>query len=370
MLKQVLATISEGLSLPDTDDPEIAFKRAQASLARNDWATAIGHLSRAVKLKPLDVTFNLALSLTLFLFGEILASKESFAKTIILDEKNKFTPKFENISDFKAKLFSSPQVTVASFFHGSHAPERQVFMSAALGKLEISGSTLRILEIGSYAGASLLTWVNAAHRLLEGDCIITCIDPWGNAGTDLYNDSIRKNLKSTRTYEVFCHNASLGPENIQILPIRGTSANLLPTFEDSKFDLIYIDGSHHYADVLFDIVECSRLLRPGGIICGDDLELQLSQCDSEFIKRNKKLDYVRDPKSGEYFHPGVTLAVGEYFGGVSCFSGFWAMQSTLNGFEKVSFREATGVRPSHWQEKAQQQISTYFERSEELGHLV
>jgi hypothetical protein len=87
MLKQVLATISEGLSLPDTDDPEIAFKRAQASLARNDWATAIGHLSRAVKLKPLDVTFNLALSLTLFLFGEILASKESFAKTIILDEK-------------------------------------------------------------------------------------------------------------------------------------------------------------------------------------------------------------------------------------------------------------------------------------------
>ena len=216
----------------------------------------------------------------------------------------------------------------------------------------------------------MLTWANAAGKLLDCRCEITCIDPWGDAGTDLYNESMAENLKSKRAYEVFCHNASICGENIEITPIRGTSDSVLPTLKDNNFDLIFIDGSHHYADVLQDMTESGRLLKIGGIICGDDLELQLSQCDAEFALENKKSDFILDPKSKAHFHPGVTLAVGEYFGDVSCFSGFWAMRSTLTGYEKLSLHEATGVRPPHWSDEFQVRISAYFEKSTELGQLL
>jgi predicted O-methyltransferase YrrM len=313
----------QGKSLfPHTDDPEIAFKWAQSSLQKNDWEKAIVHLRRAVDLSPAVVTFNLALSLSLFLLGEISDSAKCFDKTIELDEKFRNTPEYAQVSDFKNKLFGKPQNTLAGFLQGTNAPERQVFMSAALGSLNVSGDKIRILEIGSYAGSSMLTWANAAGKLLDCRCEITCIDPWGDAGTDLYNESMAENLKSKRAYEVFCHNASICGENIEITPIRGTSDSVLPTLKDNNFDLIFIDGSHHYADVLQDMTESGRLLKIGGIICGDDLELQLSQCDAEFALENKKSDFILDPKSKAHFHPGVTLAVGEYFGDVSCFSGF------------------------------------------------
>ena len=108
----------------------------------------------------------------------------------------------------------------------------------------------------------------------------------------------------------------------------------------NKYDIIFIDGSHHYLDVFNDITESERLLRSGGIICGDDLELLLKQCDQEFAKMNTQSDYIKDPRSGKYFHPGVTLAVGEFFGDVSSFSGFWPMRLTSSGYQNISFSEA------------------------------
>jgi predicted O-methyltransferase YrrM len=369
-LVQDFSQILDGLKLPHTDDPEVAFKWAQSSLQKNDWEKAVGLLRRAVELSPTVVTFNLALSLSLFMLGEISESAKNFAKTIELDEKLLNTPEYANVSDFKQNLFNAPQNTLAGFLQGTNAPERQVFMSAALGSLTPLSETMHVLEIGSYAGSSMLTWSNAAEKLLDCRCEITCIDPWGDAGTDLYNDSMAENLKSKRTYEVFCHNAALSGDRVKITPIRGISNAILPALEDQKFDLIFIDGSHYYADVLADITECARLLKIGGIICGDDLELQLSQCDVESALKNKMSDFILDPKSNAYFHPGVTLSVGEYFGDVSYFSGFLAMWSTSTGYEKLSLRNARGVRPSHWPDEFQVRISAYFEKSTELGQLL
>jgi predicted O-methyltransferase YrrM len=226
------------------------------------------------------------------------------------------------------------------------------------------------LEIGSYAGSSLLTWSNAAENFLAGECHIVCVDPWGESGADLYNPTMKKNLESDRAYEVFCHNASLSRENVRVTPIRGSSHDILPTFKNNTFDLIYIDGSHQYADVLSDIVESAKLLKNGGIICGDDLELQLFQCDQEFVENNKTADFIKETKSGESFHPGVTLAVAEYFGDVSNFAGFWVMRKISDGFEKVSFSNATGLRPPIWPWEFHERITAYFEDSDELGRLL
>jgi len=233
------------------------------------------------------------------------------------------------------------------------------------------GEAFHILEIGSYAGSSLLTWANAAAKLLDEVCHIVCVDTWGDPGADLFFDIdyVAKSLESQRVYQVFFHNASLCEENVQVTPIKGKSCDILPTLDGDRFDLIYIDGSHHFSDVLNDIVESTNLLKPEGIICGDDLELQLSQCDQRFVIENRDVDFVKYPKSSIEFHPVVTLAVADYFGDVSCFSGFWAMRHSSDGFEKISFEKATGVRPAHWPDHYQERITAYFDQSNELGQL-
>jgi predicted O-methyltransferase YrrM len=354
----------------DTEDPESIYARAQNCLGKNDFENAAIFLRQAVEMRPDDVTFNLAFSLTLFLLGDISDSLENFSKAISLDEGKRNTPEYANVADFKSKLFGVPQYTLAGFFQGGDAPERQVFMSAALASLKKNDGTTRILEIGSYGGASMLTWSYAAEKLLDGSCEIVCVDPWGDAGTNLYDATMAKNLKSTRAYEVFRHNASIVGDSVQIIPMRGCSSEILPKLDDDKFDLIFIDGSHHYQDVFDDIRESDRLLKVDGIICGDDLELQLFECDAENTTNHKHFDYIQDPNNGIYYHPGVTLAVEEYFGEVSNFSGFWAMESTPEGYRKISFSKATGLRPSHWPGEFQSQITDYFEKSTELGKLL
>ncbi len=51
---------------------------------------------------------------------------------------------------------------------------------------------------------------------------------------------------------------------------RGTSASILPQFEDNFFDWVYIDGNHYYEYVIEDLRLCFAKVRQGGIIAGDD----------------------------------------------------------------------------------------------------
>ena len=48
----------------------------------------------------------------------------------------------------------------------------------------------------------------------------------------------------------------------------------LPYLKDEFFDIIFIDESHYYLDIYHDIVYSDRILMPGRLICGDDLEIQ------------------------------------------------------------------------------------------------
>jgi hypothetical protein len=56
------------------------------------------------------------------------------------------------------------------------------------------------------------------------------------------------------------------------------------------------------------------LVKNGGYQCGDDLDLQLHQIDIANALKFSNKDYIVDPKTKSYFHPGVTLAVGKLIG--------------------------------------------------------
>jgi hypothetical protein len=105
------------------------------------------------------------------------------------------------------------------------------------------------------------------------------------------------------------------------------------------FDLVYLDGDHRYKQVSTDIRNAERLVGDGGILCGDDLELQAPAVDLENAKDNAHLDFILDPKTGQYYHPGITLAVAECFGDVSSWDGFWAVRKCGSKWEKVAIGE-------------------------------
>ena len=73
---------------------------------------------------------------------------------------------------------------------------------------------------------------------------------------------------------------------------------------------------------------------PGGLICGDDLEIQFHEAHIDESHRSRFIDYVEDNDVG-FYHPGVTLAVYDVFGEVSSFGGFWVMRKITNGKHKL-----------------------------------
>lgn len=256
-------------------------------------------------------------------------------------------PRFRDfIQDFKDKPCMLK-------LQGSHAPERQVYMSALIHKLRNRTRPISILEVGSFMGASLLTWSKAVERLTGNAADIVCIDPWEGADRTQYDykESIERYLADGTAYRIFRNNLRFVPDRVTVTELRGMSHEILPTLDGRTFDLIYLDGCHLHPEVLHDIQACDRLLAEGGFICGDDLELQLHEVDADFAMANARTDAVVPPGRDSLFHPGVTLGVGRFFGPVSVYHGFWAMCRTATGYEPVSMAGEIGMLPYHWPEE-------------------
>ena len=100
---------------------------------------------------------------------------------------------------------------------------------------------------------------------------------------------------------------------------------------------------------MFDLPEAKRLIRTGGIICGDDLEMQLKDLDPAEVETAALggQDFV-SPGSGRVgYHPGVTLAVAREFGEVSTWDGFWAVRFSGEEWRQVTLDLTEAEVPEH-----------------------
>jgi hypothetical protein len=150
---------------------------------------------------------------------------------------------------------------------------------------------LDILEIGSLYGDSA--------KILGKYGRVDCVDLWDWDGG----------------YAEFKKNTS----HLNINAFRMPSSDLLPMLGDKIYDLIYIDGCHTYPIVIEDMNHAKRLIKPGGIICGDDLERKITSYE-EYLQSKPfvDIDYV------DGYHPGVSCAVYEMFKtDVMVEYGFW-----------------------------------------------
>lgn len=120
---------------------------------------------------------------------------------------------------------------------------------------------IRYAEVGTFYGANLLSvaMTYAAHP----DSVLVAIDPW----TD-YSEYPEYKGQQETVYQTCMQNiASIGSK-LQIK--RGYSHEMLPTLEDSSFDIIYIDGNHEPEYVLEDAVLAFRKVKVGGFLIFDD----------------------------------------------------------------------------------------------------
>lgn len=232
-------------------------------------------------------------------------------------------------------------------------PERhRYFQPLIKAAVESRPEPLHILEIGSWAGASTVSLAFALRDLnIQGT--ITCVDPWNpyfdeqqNKEGDIYREMSRA-AESGEIYQLFLHNIASAGIDHSVRIQRGTSRERLPELESQSFDVIYVDGSHLYHDVSFDLQQAKRLIRAGGILSGDDLELQRHQLNwrelDDSVDSGKDLAYC---KLGHY-HPGVTLAVSEQIGTVDEWQGFWAVRRRGREWYRIKLDLSEAVIPQH-----------------------
>jgi predicted O-methyltransferase YrrM len=223
---------------------------------------------------------------------------------------------------------------------GNEARYRNMLQLAARIGRDHSTRPVNILEIGSWAGGSAVVWGTGLQRYSPGGGKLLCVDSWRAYFQD-------EEIKAPRAYAdmenamasgeivfLFNHNIKSSGLDSLVLSARGRSADVLPLLAPGSFDLVYVDGDHAYTAVKQDIENAKRLVSDGGILCGDDLEMELGAVDEAHARASKERDFICDPRTGQWFHPGVTLAVSESIGGVASWDGFWAVQKQGGSWKK------------------------------------
>ncbi|WP_076859633.1 class I SAM-dependent methyltransferase [Bradyrhizobium mercantei] len=129
----------------------------------------------------------------------------------------------------------------------------------------------RILEIGSYEGASACYLIDAcaSQRPIE----IQCIDTW-EGGSEHKADGVNMSAVEIRFQNNVADAAKRAQHPVKLIARKGRStdqlAKLIGEGFKQYFDMIYIDGSHEAPDVLADAVLSFELLKVGGHMVFDD----------------------------------------------------------------------------------------------------
>lgn len=115
----------------------------------------------------------------------------------------------------------------------------------------------KILEIGSFEGMS----TNFFLRKFKNSKV-DVVDPFTGSKEQVGIKNF-KNLES-----IFKKNTNKYRKRLKIYKMQ--SIKFYSKKLKNKYDLIYIDGLHHYDAVLMDVENCLKLLNKGGILILDD----------------------------------------------------------------------------------------------------
>ena len=129
-----------------------------------------------------------------------------------------------------------------------------------------------ICEIGVFTG-------DFANQLLSlrPSKLILC-DPF--QGVVSSGDADGNHVRHAYLPAVYLQIAQQAASLPQLVLLRGYSHELLPLLEPHCLDAIYIDGDHSYEGVKRDLEIAQRLVKPGGLICGHDYEMNPAKTEN------------------------------------------------------------------------------------------
>jgi predicted O-methyltransferase YrrM len=125
----------------------------------------------------------------------------------------------------------------------------------------------RILEIGTYAGTSVIEMLR-----LVPTATATTIDRWEDY--DEFGNPVLSEIGQRNIMHTFFENLRAARVAARVQALKGDSAEQLLELVAAgvqPFDFIYVDGSHKCLDCYVDMVIAWRLLSKGGILAVDDV---------------------------------------------------------------------------------------------------
>lgn len=142
---------------------------------------------------------------------------------------------------------------------------------------ELNGS--KIVEVGSWQGAStcyLATEIMNRQKDIE----LYAVDTWQGSDEDAHIKQIKEMGGSDVLFNRFNNNMSAAGVSHIVKPMRMTSIEASKQFEDNSVDVVFIDASHKYKDVLNDINHWYPKVKKGGKISGHDYVVghKVSEC--------------------------------------------------------------------------------------------
>jgi predicted O-methyltransferase YrrM len=163
----------------------------------------------------------------------------------------------------------------------------------------------RILEVGTWKGASAIHMARLCQRHAIPCQEIVCVDTWlggpdhilapgsssGQVRPSFYADDLRRSFGYPQIYYTFLRNVVDAGVQDLITPLALSSDAAFSVLHQLGYmaDLIYLDASHTYESVRQDLDLYWRLLAPGGVFLGDDYAgefPEVAQAVDEFTRAN------------------------------------------------------------------------------------
>jgi predicted O-methyltransferase YrrM len=118
-----------------------------------------------------------------------------------------------------------------------------------------------IVEVGSYKGRST--------RALADHCpgTVYAVDVW-DGGYKNDDGTQAQWLDTASALTDFRMNLLLHIAGARVIERKGTLADFVDTLPSA--DMVFLDADHRYEEVLKDIANARRILKPGGLLCGHD----------------------------------------------------------------------------------------------------
>lgn len=159
---------------------------------------------------------------------------------------------------------------------------------------------MTIAEIGTYDGSTTKAYIDI---IKQNEGHFYAID-WFKGNENVSGPHAYSDENKTNVYDSFISNINSYLDITTILD--GKSIDMIPKLPNHSLDICFIDADHRYSNVYKDIELCISKMKPGGLLCGHDLEdINLAnKSNPEWLEQ----DYV----SG--VHWGVIQAVYDHFG--------------------------------------------------------